>query len=216
MERMENLASGRDPARGSSTVEEPLVAPAAQSPELAALAAQLRADAAREVPPFGAESVKMACCIGPAATTPLLAEIRSRGAAALLALESLRKADPAAYDSLRVRDRVDIYVSALTQCRFYNAWGVPGYELTTTAHALIALGADAVAALAPLLGDIRPAPLSGSQDAATSAMYGNRLCDYAWVLIATIQRQAYAYSPDPADRDRAIARLRRQLEGGGV
>jgi hypothetical protein len=180
--------------------------------ELSRLETQLQEDAAQGVPPFGAASLKMARELGPKATSLLLDEIKAHGNTAFLALEALREADPARYNSLTARERVDIYVDALRNSSFYNAWGPPGYQLTATAHALIDLGEDAVAALKPLLSDPQEAPLSGSEDATTSTMYGNRLCDYAWVLISEIMRRPYVYSQDPAERDQAIQALSQELQ----
>ncbi len=181
--------------------------------QLSNLAIQLQEDAARAVPPFGAESVKIARILGPAATNLLLQEIAVRGNTALLALEALREANPSAYSALPVRERADIYVSSLQSSIFFNAWGLPGYQLTPTAQALIALGDDAVPALEPLLAAHQPAPLSGSQDATTSKMYGNRICDYAWVFICEIKRRPYTYDHSPTERDQAIVTLRQELQG---
>jgi hypothetical protein len=177
------------------------------------LAVQLREDTVRAVPPFGADSIKIARGLGSEATSLLLQEVKARGNTAFLALEALREADPVAYNALSVRERAEVYVDALKSSLFYNAWGLPGYQLTPTAKALINLGDDAVWVLEPLLRDQRPAPLSGSQDATTSSMYKNRICDYAWVLISEIEHRPYIYSQDPTERDRAIAVLLQRLQG---
>lgn len=179
--------------------------------QLSKLAKQLQEDVARAVPPFGAESLNIARNLGPRATDLLLHEISARGDTAFLALEALREADQAGYNSIAARERANIYVDALKQSSFFNAWGLPGYQLTPTAHALMTLGQDAVAVLEPLLVDRRPALMSGSRDATTSTAYGNRLCDYAWVLISEIRRRPYVYSQDPAERDQAIQALRDEL-----
>jgi hypothetical protein len=176
------------------------------------LEAQLREDTARAVPPFGAESIKIARHLGPEATAFLLHEIRAGGNTAFLALEALRESNPSAYSALSVQERARIYVDALKNSNFFNAWGLPGYQLTPTAHALIDLGDDAVWALELLLHDCRHAPLSGSQDATTSSMYANRICDYAWVFINEIKHWPYVYSQDPAERDRARETLTRELQ----
>jgi hypothetical protein len=183
--------------------------------QLTKLATQLREDARQAVPPFGAESIQMARELGPQAADLLLEEIDAHEETAFLALEALREADAAAYASLVASERARIYASELKNNLFYNAWGLPGYQLTSTAHALIELGDYAVTVLKPLLADKRPAPLSGSQDATTSSMYGNRVCDYAWVLISEIGNQRYVYFRDPAERDLAIEALRRGLAETG-
>jgi hypothetical protein len=176
------------------------------------LESQLQEDAAQQVPPFGAESVRMARRLGSAATDLLLGHIEASRSTAFLALEALREADPGAFGGVPGPQRAEIYANNLqNESVFYNAWGVPGYRLTDTAHALIDLGDEAVAVLEPLLTDRRLAPLSGSQDATTSNMYGNRVCDYAWTLISEIKDRPYAYFQDPAERDPAIEELRQEL-----
>ena len=169
---------------------------------------QLQQDAAQAVPAFGAESVRLARSLGGASTDLLLEQIRARGDTAFLALEALRVSDPAAYAALSASERAEIYAATLRTNVFYNTWGLPGYQLTETTRAFLALKEDAIALLLPLLTDQRPAPLSGSQDATTSTMYKNRVCDYAWVFIYEIRQLPYTYSKDPLERDRSIAVLR--------
>jgi hypothetical protein len=181
------------------------------SPELAALATSLQQDAARDVPPFGAASVQQARALGAKASPLLVERVRGRGGEALLALEALRGADPAGYAALPAAERAAVYASALQHSTYFNAWGQPGGELTETAHAFAALGDAAVAVLAPLLDDPRPAPSSGSQDATLSQRNGNRVCDYAWVLISEARHARYAYLTAPGERDQDIAALRAQL-----
>jgi hypothetical protein len=181
-----------------------------------ALLRQLEADAEERVPPTGAESVRLARDLGPAAGDALAERARAGGWGALLALEALRAADPAAWTSLPPDEVARTYAEALATSRFFNAWGLPGYGLGDPARALLSLGPDAVAALAPLLDDLRPAPLEGSQDATTAAMYGNRVADYAWFLICTVRRgRDCEYPMDPAERDRLRAEVRTSLSPGG-
>ncbi len=179
--------------------------------DVTALADQLQQDAARGVPPFGAASVRRARELGSAATPMLRDRIAERGPDLLLALEALRGADPAGYDVMPAPERAAAYVAALAASTYFNAWGQAGRSLTDTSRALIALGPDAVKALTPLLDDLRAAPSSGSQDATLSQMNGNRVCDYAWVLINEVHGTEYAYAPSPADRDREIAATRATL-----
>jgi len=181
------------------------------SPDLSALDQSLQQDASRGIPPFGANSVKLAQRLGPAATAMLVQKLQARGADAFLALEALRVADPAGYAALPAAERAAVYAAALQHGVYFNSWGQPGMSLTDTAHAFAALGNDAVAVLVPLLADTRAAPSSGSQDATLSRANGNRVCDYAWVLINDARGMDYAYSPSPADRDREIAAMRASL-----
>jgi hypothetical protein len=115
------------------------------------------------------------------------------------------------YNLLPAEERAECYVDALLTNIFYNTWGLPGYQLSATSRALISLGEKAVAVLKPLLGDRRFAPHSGSKDATASNVYGNRVCDYAWVFISEIRHRPYAYSQSPAERDLAIDELRESL-----
>jgi hypothetical protein len=170
----------------------------------------LTEDARREVPPFGAESIRMARELGPAAIEVVKPRVLAQDDTALLALEALRAASREAYDLLPSELRARTYASALARNAFYNTWGLPGFQLSDTAEALIALGKDALPALRPLLRDQREAPLSGSKDATTSRMYANRVCDYAWVLISEILGRPYEYALDPAARDQSIASLLRE------
>ncbi|HET8756365.1 MAG TPA: hypothetical protein VFM58_10160 [Solirubrobacteraceae bacterium] len=171
------------------------------------LSAMLAREAAMGMPPEGSDSVARARALGSAATAQLEEEMSSGGVHALLALEALRAADPDAYATIPAAERAAVYAEALAASQSFNAWGLPGFALTDTSRAVVALGPDAVAALRPLLADERPAPLFGSQDATTSAAYGNRVRDYAFVLIAEILGLAYEYDESPADRDRQIAAL---------
>jgi hypothetical protein len=196
------------PADGSGKAAPPMTT---TSPELSVLATSLLADAARDMPPFGADSVKLAQRLGPVATPLLVQRLRQRGSDAFLALEALRLADPASYATQPAPERAAIYGGALQHSAFFNSWGQPGASLTDTAHAFAALGDPAVDALAPLLADTRAAPSSGSRDATLAQINGNRLCDYAWVLINEARGVDYVYAPSPADRDREIVAMRATL-----
>lgn len=181
---------------------------------LLGLEAQLIDDARREIPPFGAESAHLARSIGAAATPILMKQIDQAEAPAFLALEALHGADPKAYSALSAETKGKIYVRTLSKNIFYNAWGIPGHYLTDTAKHLIGLGKQILPFLLPLLQERRAAPLSGSQDATTSQMYGNRLCDYAWVFMNEILDRRYTYPRAPAERDPLIAALHRELAHG--
>ncbi|HEU4733662.1 MAG TPA: hypothetical protein VFT22_37465 [Kofleriaceae bacterium] len=181
------------------------------SPDLSALASRLAEDVAHDIPPFGANSVKLARGLGPAATAMLAGKVAARGGDAFLALEALRAADPAGYAAVPAADRAAVYAAALQRSAFFNSWGQPGMSLTDTSHAFAQLGDAAVAVLTPLLDDQRAAPSSGSQDATLARMNGNRVCDYAWVLISEARGADYAYAASPAERDREIAAMRAAL-----
>ena len=171
------------------------------------LRALLQREAAMEMPPETSETVERAAALGPAATDALRAELAGGGVQALLALEALRAADAGAWEAIPAADRATIYADALRSSQTFNAWGLPGFSLSGTSRAVVGLGQAAVEELRPLLGDEREAPLFGSQDATTASAYGNRVRDYAFVLIAEIQGVPYEYDRSPVERDRQIAAL---------
>lgn len=179
--------------------------------QTADLTKQLLEEASEGVPPFGARSIDIARQLGSLAPSLLLQHINANGQTAFLALEVLREVDLDAYNAVPAGQRAGIYVSSLENSTYFNAWGVPGYQLTATADALMALGDEAVVRLRPLLNDRRIAPLEGSQEATTGAMHGNRVCDYAWALLCGIRRTPCEYSQSPDDRDRAIQAMRTEL-----
>jgi hypothetical protein len=179
--------------------------------KMSGLSNHLQEDASQDVPPFGTESLRISRQLGASAASLLLEGIKVRGNEALLTVEALRESDPDTYNLLPAEERAECYVDALLTNIFYNTWGLPGYQLSATSRALISLGEKAVAALKPLLCDRRFAPHSGSKDATASNVYGNRVCDYAWVFISEIMHRPYAYSQSPAERDLAIDELRASL-----
>ena len=172
---------------------------------------QLFEDTNLEVPPFGAESIKIAHKMGSEATNTLLTQIKKNGKTAFLALEALRASDNETYNSLSVPQKAEIYINNLQHSTFYNAWGVPGYQLTGTSNALISMGEAIIPFLSPLLENKLPALLSGSQDATTSSIYKNRICDYAWIFIIEIKHRQYSYHKTPEERDEDIRKLLLEL-----
>jgi hypothetical protein len=176
------------------------------------LDAQLERDSESQVPAFAATSVKLAREGGEKTTDFLLEKIHSGRPSAFIALEALREADVRSFDRIEAQERAAIYAAELRRNTYFNGWGLPGFYLTPTATALIGLREEAVAALAGSLNDTEPALLTGSEEATTSKIFGNRICDYAWVFINEIRGIAYAYSQHPADRDKGIKSLLRSLE----
>ncbi len=131
---------------------------------------------------------------------------------AFLQLEALRRVDVGLLAALPASQRAAIYVDSLARSTCFNTWGVPGSKLEEPAKALASLGDAAVAALKPLLSDRRSAPLWGSAAATASAEAGNRVCDYALVLVCEATGRVYKYGVSPRERDREIERLLVALE----
>jgi hypothetical protein len=199
VEHLGRRPTGGEPADAGAGDDKPM---SERDPQLASMLAE---ESAMGMPAESADSVRRARQLGSAAVPQLREELH--GARALLALEGIRAADPAAYEAIPIRERATIYARALHDAQIFNAWGLPGFSLTDTARAVIALGPPAIDALRPLLDDERSAPMFGSQDSTTASAWGNRVRDYAFVLIAEILGIAYSYDESPADRDGQIGGL---------
>ena len=184
------------------------------TPELTALATSLQQDAARDLPPFAAESLQHARKLGAQASPLLVQHVHARGRDAMLALEALRGADPAGYAALPATERAEVYAAALQHNTFFNSWGQPGNKLSETAHAFAALGDAAVAALVPLLDDKRPAPSSGSQEATLSQSLGRRGAQACHALIAGNLDEPRACWPELARSDEPAHRALAAVIGG--
>ena len=90
---------------------------------------------------------------------------------------------------------------------YYAAGGGHGHALRGLA--LLELGAVATPYLRPLLRDRRRAPASAERAGRVSA---DRVCDYAWVLLAGVHDRPLAYHPDPERRDPQIRALELWLD----
>lgn len=95
-----------------------------------------------------------------------------------------------------------------------NEWGyLSRGEIGLLGLHLVACGAAAVASLAPLLGDGRPAGVyAGSKEATLGARDSARICDFAAYFVAAILGVPYVFHRrDIAARDAEIARLKEAL-----
>jgi hypothetical protein len=140
---------------------------------------------------------------------------RRPDASALQLLLALRREAPDTYQQVPAELRAQVLVSALRDLPFLNdfGWMEPdghGHD-RTAAQALLELGDAARAPLAELLDDDRPAPLSGSEAATLSSVYGYRRCDFAYRYLCKLLRRDAPFAGDVAARDAAIAALRKEL-----
>jgi hypothetical protein len=100
-----------------------------------------------------------------------------------------------------------LYGAALGREHDFARWGVigpSGFLPGVYGGELLELGKAAVPVLHRLLSDRRRAWVMGS---AANRIQGDRICDYAWVFLATILDLPLAYHPDPARRDVSIREL---------
>jgi hypothetical protein len=99
------------------------------------------------------------------------------------------------------------YAEALRAEVMANPWGMPGELDEPLGRHVVALGAPAVAALAPLLSDPRRIDYGGSKEATVGNEYEMRVKDFAAFFIAKIRDRPIAMHTDPRRRDAAIADL---------
>lgn len=145
-----------------------------------------------------------------AAHAPVLREVA--GANGPMALMALRVIDRLAPEPAFSRAaRAHIYAAALGRETNFARWGAvgpAGFLPGVYGAELLALGTAASEPLRPLLADRRRAPIrAGRAEEAANRLQGDRVCDYAWIFLATIHDRPLAYFTDPARRDEAIRRL---------
>jgi hypothetical protein len=100
-----------------------------------------------------------------------------------------------------------LYVTALGRERNFTRWGSisrSGFLPGVYGAELLALKTAAVPYLRKLLTDTRRARVYGGEAERTNIAQGDRVCDYAWVLLATVLDRPLAYHPDPDRRDPQI------------
>lgn len=97
---------------------------------------------------------------------------------------------------------------AMQRDAFHNRWGLPGHFVGDTGKLLLALGAEARAALQPLLANEQPLNIIGSQAATLQEARRYRIRDLAAYLLATRDGMTWQDGPDPAVSDRDKDRSR--------
>lgn len=140
---------------------------------------------------------------------PLLREIAdSNGEHALTALRVLAKRAPA--ERFSPAAKAIIYCTVFQRETTFNRWGViskAGFIPGVYGHELMAIGAPAAPVLQKSLRDRRRAPVAGVEEERTNRIQQDRVCDYAWVLLATMFDRPLAYHEDPRLRDPQIQEL---------
>src|SRR6185503_10493037 len=140
---------------------------------------------------------------------PILREIAdSNGEHALMALRILARRAPA--ERFSPTAKAILYCTVFQRDTFFNRWGViskSGFIPGVYGHELMGLGDAASPFLQKSLRDTRRAPVFGGEEERTSRIQGDRVCDYAWVLLATMYDRPLAYHADPRLRDPQIQEL---------
>ena len=130
-----------------------------------------------------------------------------------LAAEVLFTRDPMFPEPADRRVLASLYAGALRQnmTAMANPWGLPGRLDGPVASHVLALGDEAVPALAVLLDDSEPLRYSGSKEAAYGNSYNYRVKDEAAALIAELIGVPYPVHLNPQDRNAQIDLLRQLL-----
>lgn len=144
--------------------------------------------------------------LGPA-QVPLLREIAdSNGDLALPACRVLRRLAPA--EAFSDAARAILYATAFERETNFARWGTlsrSGLLPAIYAEEALALGSELVPHFRKSLQDRRRAPLSGGADEErANRLQGDRVCDYAWVILAAVLRRPVDYVADPERRDYQI------------
>ena len=139
---------------------------------------------------------------------------RDPGPAAYHLLMALRRGAREQYDAIDPGVRAAVLAGALGEHRQINDFGYlqpeGGYD-GPAAIALLESGNAALEPLRPVLDRTEAAPISGSEEATITKIYGTRRCDFAYrYAMKTLGREP-VFDADPAVRDRAIAALRDEL-----
>lgn len=140
---------------------------------------------------------------------PLLREIAdANGEQALMACRVLARRAP--HERFSHAAKAILYVTALGREENFAPWGViskGGFLPGVYGEELLALKAAATPYLRKLLTNKRRARVLGGEAQRTNEIQGDRVCDYAWVFLATIFDRPLAYHAEPESRDPQIREL---------
>jgi hypothetical protein len=124
---------------------------------------------------------------------------------ALMALRVLARLAPE--ERFSPAAKAILYAGALAREGDFTRWGVvapTGFLPGVYGQELLELGTVSTPYLRPLLRERRRAPV---QREPAGRIQGDRLCDYAWVFLATLYDRPLAYHADPDLRDEQIRQL---------
>jgi hypothetical protein len=133
-------------------------------------------------------------------------------------LMALRRDAPDVAATVAPEVQAAVLAEALAHQRFLNDFGYldPGGSCDGPAgRALRATGSAALPVLAPVLVDLGPAPLLGSEEATLSHLYGYRRCDFAYRYAMLALGEEPPFQSDPVRRDQDLRTLRDRLAAAG-
>jgi len=106
----------------------------------------------------------------------------------------------------------DALANAMANDQSHNRWGLPGSFVGPFGKRLLSLGDEAGLALVPLLSDGRFLNIEGSEAATLNSQFKFRVSDLAAWLISTALHLPWQPAGTSAEREAAIANLRRRME----
>jgi hypothetical protein len=138
---------------------------------------------------------------------PLLREIAdANGDQALMAYRVLRRLAPS--ERFTESARAILYSSAFERETNFARWGTlskGGFLPAVYGDEALALGQELVPFLRKSLQDRRRAWVQGgAEEERANQTQGDRVCDYAWILLATVLHRPFVYESDPEHRDYKI------------
>ncbi|HLY11448.1 MAG TPA: hypothetical protein VKW04_19245 [Planctomycetota bacterium] len=140
---------------------------------------------------------------------PMLRDIAdSNGEHALLAMRVLSKRAPG--ERFSPAAKAILYWTVFARDTLYNRWGIlskGGFLPGVYGQEVLTLGAAAAPYFQQSLRDTRRVAVFGADEERASRIQQDRVCDYAWVLLATIFDRPRSYAEDPRLRDPQIHEL---------
>jgi hypothetical protein len=143
--------------------------------------------------------------LGPEHVPPLREETDAGGPRALGALRVLARLAP--QERFSPDARAILYTAAFARENDFTRWGViapTGFLPGVYGQELLELGRTSMPYLRPLLRDRRRAPAPREP---AGRIQGDRVCDYAWIFLATLYDRPLAYHPEPLARDEQIRQM---------
>ncbi len=107
-----------------------------------------------------------------------------------------------------------VMAEAMRADKIHNRWGLPGHYVGRSGKDLLSIKHGVEEALEPLLDDDTRLTIHGGEASTVADTNGYRIADLAGYLLAQRRGEQWGEEPDPAARDRDLARMRHSPAGG--